>query len=99
MISGSSSPGGQDYGGTGNDLMMGGGGADVFVFATNDGTDTIGTLDIDYITPAYTTVTGPDFVPGVDQLMPWPLALRMARWPLRQSVMWTVSQPSRIRGK
>lgn len=46
--------------------MMGGGGADVFMFATNDGTDTIGALDIDYITPANTTVTGPDFVPGVD---------------------------------
>jgi Ca2+-binding RTX toxin-like protein len=50
-------------GGAGNDLLEGGGGADTFVFLTNDGTDTIATLN-----RAGTTATGADFEPGIDIL-------------------------------
>ncbi len=53
-------------GGAGDDLLEGRGGQDRFVFATNDGSDTIGALEIDFDTPANTTVTGADFVSGVD---------------------------------
>jgi hypothetical protein len=53
-------------GGAGNDLLEGGGGVDTFVFNTDDGDDTIGTLSIDYDNPSNTAVTGADFVSGVD---------------------------------
>lgn len=53
-------------GGAGDDLLEGRGGVDVFVFATDDGSDTIGGLDIDYVTPQDTEVTGADFVSGID---------------------------------
>ena len=53
-------------GGTGDDLLEGRGGADTFVFATNDGIDTIGKLNIDYGDPSNTTVSGADFVSGLD---------------------------------
>jgi Ca2+-binding RTX toxin-like protein len=55
-------------GGTGDDLLEGGGSADTFVFNTGDGNDTIGALNIDYLTPANTTVSGADFVSGVDTI-------------------------------
>ena len=55
-------------GGEGDDLLEGGGGIDTFVFATNEGTDTIGTLDIDFDTLANSTVSGADFVSGLDQV-------------------------------
>lgn len=55
-------------GGAGNDLLEGRGGADTFVFGAGDGADTIGALEIDYVTPANTTVTGADFVSGVDRI-------------------------------
>lgn len=45
------------------------GGADTFVFVTNDGSDTIGALALDFITPANTTVTGSDFKGGVDTIL------------------------------
>jgi len=38
------------------------------MFATNDGDDTIGTLDIDFDTPSNSTVTGADFTSGADQI-------------------------------
>ena len=53
-------------GGTGDDLIEGGLGADTFIFATNDGSDTIGTIDINFANPAASTVTGSDFESGVD---------------------------------
>ena len=55
-------------GGTGDDLLEGGGGADTFVFATNDGSDTIGSIDLDYDNFANSTVTDPDFESGVDTI-------------------------------
>ncbi|MEJ6397316.1 Ig-like domain-containing protein, partial [Yoonia sp. 208BN28-4] len=56
-------------GGTGDDLLEGRGGADTFVFATNDGADTIGTLALDFANPANSTVTGADFQSGVDTIL------------------------------
>ncbi|MEO1650608.1 MAG: calcium-binding protein, partial [Pseudomonadota bacterium] len=53
-------------GGAGDDLLEGRGGQDTFVFNPNNGDNTIGALDIDFDTPANTTVTGADFVAGVD---------------------------------
>ena len=53
-------------GGTGDDLIEGGLGADTFIFATFDGNDTIGTVDINFGDPAASTVTGSDFESGVD---------------------------------
>jgi hypothetical protein len=53
-------------GGTGDDLLEGGVGADVFIFGTNDGADTIGTLDVNFGTLSNTTASGADFVSGVD---------------------------------
>jgi hypothetical protein len=55
-------------GGEDDDLLMGGVGADVFVFDRNHGADTIGTIEIDFADPAASTVTGPDFTSGVDQI-------------------------------
>ena len=55
-------------GGTGDDLLQGGDGADTFVFATNNGDDTIGTIDLDYSSLTNSTVSGPDFVSGVDRI-------------------------------
>lgn len=53
-------------GGTGDDLLSGGGGADEFQFRPNDGSDVIGTLAVDYDNLTATTVTGPDFQIGLD---------------------------------
>ena len=53
-------------GGTGDDLLEGGGGADSFIFATGDGSDTIGTIALDHDDPAASTVIGADFTSGVD---------------------------------
>ena len=55
-------------GGPGSDIMMGGRGADVFVFADTGGEDTIATLDIDYLNPLASTLTGADFTPGLDKI-------------------------------
>ena len=55
-------------GGAGDDLLQGGHGADVFAFVPNDGTDTIGTISLDYDDPTNSTITGSDFVSGVDQI-------------------------------
>ena len=55
-------------GGADNDLLEGGIGADTFVFTTRDGNDIIGTIDLDYDNFANSTVTGPDFVSGVDTI-------------------------------
>jgi Ca2+-binding RTX toxin-like protein len=56
-------------GGTGDDLLEGRGGADTFVFSTNDGSDTIGALTLNLITPASTAVAGADFESGVDTIL------------------------------
>lgn len=53
-------------GGAGDDLLEGRGGLDTFVFNINEGTDTIGALDIDFDNLSNTTVTGADFVSGLD---------------------------------
>lgn len=55
-------------GGTGDDLMEGGAGADTFIFSTNDGNDTIGDIQVDWTDPLASTVVGPDFTSGVDQV-------------------------------
>jgi Ca2+-binding RTX toxin-like protein len=55
-------------GGFGNDLMSGGGGADTFVFRPAEGTDIIGSLDVDYDTLSQTTVVGRDFQTAIDVL-------------------------------
>jgi Ca2+-binding RTX toxin-like protein len=56
-------------GGTGNDLMSGGGGADQFVFNPADGNDTIGTLSVDYVTPANSAAIAADFQSGLDSIV------------------------------
>jgi hypothetical protein len=56
-------------GGVGDDLLEGGGGADTFVFATQNGQNTIGQIAIDYDTPGNAMVVGADFVSGVDQIL------------------------------
>ncbi len=53
-------------GGRGDDLLEGRGGVDTFVFNTGDGDDTIGALSINYNTVGNSSVTGADFVSGVD---------------------------------
>ncbi len=61
--------GGNDrlIGGTGDDLMAGGKGADTFVFNTNDGSDLIGQLNVDFDDPFNgTTMIGRDFSAGLD---------------------------------
>lgn len=45
------------------------GGADTFVFVTNDGSDTIGALALDFITAANTTVTGSDCKSAVETIL------------------------------
>jgi Ca2+-binding RTX toxin-like protein len=60
-------------GGEGNDFLMGAGGADTFVFNTNDGTDTIAKFDVADLNygplSGYTaTATGSDFEVGVDHV-------------------------------
>jgi hypothetical protein len=55
-------------GGTGDDLLMGGLGADTFVFAPGDGADTIGTVALDHADFSASTISGPDFVSGVDRV-------------------------------
>jgi Ca2+-binding RTX toxin-like protein len=59
-------------GGTGDDIMMGGRGADTFVFNTGDGFDTIGAfaaadIAFDFAGPSVAT-TGPDFTSGIDTI-------------------------------
>jgi len=56
----------QINGGSGDDMLEGGVGADTFVFGTNDGSDTIGRLDMDFATLSNTAANGADFVSGVD---------------------------------
>ncbi len=56
-------------GGTGNDLMSGGGGADQFLFNPADGTDTIGKVAVDYVTPSNSALIGADFQPGLDAVV------------------------------
>ena len=55
-------------GGEGDDLLEGGGGADEFIFATNDGSDTIGTLSLDAATRTG-SIVGADFDTGVDRIV------------------------------
>lgn len=55
-------------GGAGNDLLAGGGGADTFVFHTDDGTDTIGTININFSNPSNSLTKDDDFTSGVDQI-------------------------------
>ena len=60
-------------GGTGDDMMMGSGGADTFVFAINDGADTIAAFNAaDVVFSAATgysaTPTGADFTSGIDHI-------------------------------
>ncbi|SOH93972.1 Hemolysin-type calcium-binding repeat-containing protein [Monaibacterium marinum] len=66
----STSNGGNDVlrGGAGDDLLEGGLGADDFIFATNDGNDEIGTLNIDVANRGASSTTGSDFRSGVDQI-------------------------------
>jgi Ca2+-binding RTX toxin-like protein len=56
-------------GGSGDDLLTGGGGADQFVFNPADGTDTIGVVSVNYVTPTNSTVTGTDFQSGLDTVV------------------------------
>jgi len=56
-------------GGTGNDLMSGGGGADQFLFNPADGTDTIGKVAVDYVTPSNSALIGADFQSGLDAVV------------------------------
>ncbi len=61
-------------GGAGNDLLHGGIGADEFIFAVNDGNDTIGSVDMNSITFSAAngyqgSVTGADFTIGVDTIV------------------------------
>ena len=56
-------------GGSGDDLLQGGRGADTFVFSTNDGSDTIGQIDVDYETPGRSSVVGADFDDSVDTIV------------------------------
>lgn len=53
-------------GGTGDDMLSGGGGADQFLFNPADGTDTIGTLAVDYATPSNSSAIAADFQSGLD---------------------------------
>ncbi|MEO0486470.1 MAG: M10 family metallopeptidase [Pseudomonadota bacterium] len=62
------------HGQAGDDVMQGGLGADSFVFAPNDGADVIGAFDISAVTFDATlgyraTLTGADFVSGLDQVV------------------------------
>lgn len=59
-------------GGAGNDLLQGANGADVFIFETNDGNDTIARVDIydiDFDDPITdVTLLGADFQSGIDKV-------------------------------
>lgn len=56
-------------GGAGNDLMSGGGGADKFLFNPADGTDMIGALSVDYVTPSNSAAIAADFQSGLDSVV------------------------------
>lgn len=56
-------------GGTGDDLLSGGGGADQFLFNPSDGTDTIGVLSVDYVTPSNSAAIAEDFQSGLDTVV------------------------------
>ncbi len=54
--------------GTGTDYLEGGRGADTFVFAPGDGTNTIADIELRQNNPTQTTLSGSDFQSGIDQV-------------------------------
>ena len=52
----------------GDDLLMGGGGMDTFVFTTRAGNDQIGHITINFDDPSASTISGADFDVAQDQL-------------------------------